>query len=117
MRPLIPVAAVLAAVSCVAAGCAQTTASSSPTASSTAAPTAVPAGKTYTTAETPIGDLLADPAAKAVLDKDLPGFSSNPNIGKASSMTLRQLQPFAHDKITDQVLSEIDADFAKLPPK
>jgi hypothetical protein len=115
MRPLILVAALLAVASPMISGCAHTTASSASVAPAAAAP--APTGKTYSTADTTIGDLLADPAAKAVIDKHIPGFSDNPNIGKASSMTLRQIQPFAHDKITDEVLKAIDADFANLPAK
>lgn len=79
------------------------------------APAAAATG--YTTADTTIGTLLDDPAAKAVLVKHLPGFADNPQIDMARSMTLKQIQAFAADQITDAKLAEIDADLAKLPPK
>ena len=44
---------------------------------------------------TPIGELAADPAAKAVLDKELPGVTQHPAYDQFKGMTLRQLQPMA----------------------
>ena len=71
----------------------------------------------YTTAETDIGTLLDDPAAKAVLDKFLPGFSANDQVSMARPMTLKAIQQFSPDQFTDKVLADIDADLAKLPEK
>lgn len=70
-----------------------------------------------TTADTAIGDILADPAAKAVLDKHIPGLSDSPQIGMASGMTLRAIQPMAGDMITVAMLDAVDIDLAKLSPK
>ena len=82
------------------------------------ATTAAPAAaKHYTTQDTTIGDLLADPAAKAVIDKRIPGFSDNPSISMTAGMTLRALQQFAPDKITDDILKSIDADLSSVPAK
>jgi para-nitrobenzyl esterase len=71
----------------------------------------------YTVADTDIGTLLDDPAARAVLDKHIPGFSKGGRVNMARSRTLRSLKPFAPDTITDQVLADIDADLAALPVK
>jgi para-nitrobenzyl esterase len=79
-------------------------------------PPATPA-KTYSVEDSTIGDLLDDPAAKAVLDKDLPGFASNPQIDMARSMTLKQIQQYAADQLTDAKLAVVQADLNKLPPK
>ena len=79
-----------------------------------AAPAAAPA---YSTSETSIGDLLDNPATKAVVDKHLPGFAGNPQIDMARGMTLKQIQQFAGDAITDDALVKIDADLAKVPAK
>ena len=79
-----------------------------------AAPAAVTAAKPYTTATTNIGDLLADPASKAIVDAHIPGFSANPQIQMASGMTLRAVQQMAPDKVTNEMLDGIDADLAKL---
>lgn len=80
------------------------------------APAAV-AAKAYTTADTPIGTLIDDPASKAVLDKFMPGMSTNPQIDMARSMTLKQIQGFSPDSIKDETLAQIDAELAKLPAK
>ena len=72
---------------------------------------------TYSTSATDIGTLLDDPAARAVIDKHIPGFSSGDQIDMARGMTLKAIQQYASDTITDQVLAKIDADLAKLKPK
>lgn len=69
----------------------------------------------YTTADTEIGALLDNPQAKAIIDKHIPGFSANPQIEMARGMTLRAIQAYAADQITDGALTAIDADLAKLP--
>jgi hypothetical protein len=79
-----------------------------------AAPAAKPA---FTTADTDIGTLLDTPAAKAILDKLLPGFSSNEQVAMARGMTMRAVQQFAPDRITTEALDQIDAELAKLPAK
>ncbi len=71
----------------------------------------------YTTADTDIGTLLDDPAARAVVDKHIPGFSAGDQVDMARTMTLKAIQQFAPDMITDQVLTDIDADLAKLSVK
>ncbi|HEX7821676.1 MAG TPA: hypothetical protein VF463_13790 [Sphingobium sp.] len=89
------------------------------TAAKPAAPAApaAPVAKHLTTTDTAIGDLLADPAAKAVIDKHIPGLSDSPQIGMASGMTLRAIQPMAGDMITVPMLDAVDTDLAKLPSK
>ena len=71
----------------------------------------------YSTADTDIGTLLDDPAARAVVDKHLPGFSSRDQIDMARSMSLKGIQQYDPDNITDKALAAIDADLAKLPVK
>jgi Cytochrome P450 len=71
----------------------------------------------YSTADTKIGALLADPAAKAVLDKYFPGVSSDKRISMAKGMTLRAVQKFAPDKFTTEALDAADAELAPLPVK
>jgi cytochrome P450 len=71
----------------------------------------------YSTADTNIGALLADPAAKAVLDKYFPGVSSDKRISMAKGMTLRAVQKFAPDKFTTEALDAADAELAPLPVK
>jgi hypothetical protein len=71
----------------------------------------------YSTADTDIGTLIDTPATKAVLDKYMPGFSSNEQIGMARGMTLRAIQPMASDQIKEETLNQIDAELAKLKAK
>ncbi|WP_395397166.1 hypothetical protein WBP07_31325 [Novosphingobium sp. BL-8A] len=80
-----------------------------------AAPSAPAAAPAYSTATTPIGDLLDNPATKAVLVKDVPALVSNPQIDMARGMTLKQVQAYAADTLTDDVLAKIDADLARVP--
>jgi hypothetical protein len=79
--------------------------------------TAPDAKATYSTATTDIGTLLDDPAARAVLDKHVPQISHGDQIDLARSMTLRDLQQYSPDVLTDKVLAEVDADLANLPAK
>jgi hypothetical protein len=83
-----------------------------------AEPAAAPAAaKPLNTQDTTIGELLENPAAKAIIDKHIPGLSENAQIGMAGGMTLRAIQPMAGDKIPVEALDAIDADLAKLPVK
>lgn len=78
------------------------------------APAPAPAAA-FSTASTDIGTLIDNAVTKAVLDKHMPGFSDNPQIAMARAMTLKQIQGFASDMITDEKLAAIDADLSKLP--
>jgi para-nitrobenzyl esterase len=83
------------------------------------APTATPAANAahYSTSSTEIGALLDDPAAKALLDKYIPGMTGNPQVDMARAMTLKDIQQYSPDLITDKVLTDLDAEFAKIPAK
>jgi len=69
------------------------------------------------TATTTIGEILDTPAAKAVVDKHLPSVFANPQIRMARPLTLKGLQRFAKETISDDALAVIDKDFAALPAK
>lgn len=107
MRAFAVAALLLSAVAAPAAAFAQTT----------PAAAAAPAATGYSVEDTDIGTLLDDPAAKAVLDKHMPGFSTKDQIDMARSMTLKSVQQYAPDMITDKVLSDIQVDLSKLPVK
>ena len=72
------------------------------------------APSSYSTGATKIGALLADPAAKAILDKYFPGVSSDSRISMAKAMTLRTVQKFAPELFTAEALDAVDAELAKL---
>ena len=85
--------------------------------STLSAPVLAADAKVMSTAETTIGDLLANPDSKAIVDKYMPGFSGNPQIEMAKGTTFKQIQQFAPDQIKDELLAKIDADLTKLPAK
>ena len=71
---------------------------------------------TYSVQETEVGTLLDDPAAAAVLEKHMPGFTTNEKISMARGFTLTSLAALV-PSITDKILADIDQDLKKLPPK
>ncbi len=71
---------------------------------------------TFSTTTSTIGDILANPDAKAVLVKDVPEIVTD-QLSRASSLTLDNLKQYVPDKLTPEVLAQIDADFAKIPAK
>ena len=60
-----------------------------------------------------MGELLADPGAKAVLMKEIPEIAGNPQMEQAKGMSLRSLQQFA-PMLDDAKLATIDGELAKL---
>jgi hypothetical protein len=80
-----------------------------------AAPAAAaePAKAVPSTMSTTIGELLDNPATKAIVEKHLPGFSSHPQIDMARSLSLKAVQAYA-PQITDDILAKIEAELAAL---
>lgn len=113
MRIYLPAVAALAVV--LAAPVAAEPAKPAPPAETKApAPAAAAATTKYSTADTEIGALLDDPAAKAIVEKHIPGMTTNPQVDMARAMTLKDIQAYAPDEVTDERLAAIDADLAKL---
>jgi para-nitrobenzyl esterase len=75
------------------------------------------AAQPLTTSATQIGVLLDDPSAKAILVKYIPQLANNAQIAMARNLTLKQIQAYAGDQLTDETLGKIDWDLSKLPPK
>lgn len=71
----------------------------------------------WSTATTPLADLLANPETKAVLEKHLPGISTNPEVEPVKGLSLKAIQPYAPDRLPDALLAAIDVDLAKVPAK
>lgn len=71
----------------------------------------------YSTSGTTLGDLLDDPAASAVLQKHLPEIVNGEGVDMARGMTLKALQGYAADKVTDEKLKAIDAELSRIPAK
>ncbi len=68
----------------------------------------------YTSITTPLGKMLDDPAARAVLDRQIPDVIKGEQIGMARGVTLEALQSYV-PALTDAKLKAIDADLAKVP--
>jgi hypothetical protein len=91
------------------------TAQTAPAPAASSAPAAAPAASAAKfNLDTPIQDILANPAAKAVLDKDLPGLTSLPQLEMIKGLSLRQLQPYSDGKLTDEVLAKAETDLAAI---
>ncbi len=72
------------------------------------------AARHYSTATTPIGTLLDDAAARAIVDRHLPKLSADRRIFFARKLTLRAIQPMSQGEITVRQLAAIDADLKRL---
>jgi len=70
----------------------------------------------FSVATSTIGDLLDNPAAKAVFVKYLPAVASDPQIDQGRGMTLPEIVQYVPD-LTPDKLAAIDADLKALPPQ
>jgi hypothetical protein len=75
---------------------------------------ATPASTAKFSTNTPIQDIVADPAAKAIFEKDLPGVTAMPEFESFKAMSLRALQPYSNGKLTDELLTKMDTDLAAI---
>ncbi|MBC9033255.1 hypothetical protein IAG41_12725 [Sphingomonas sp. JC676] len=65
--------------------------------------------------DTPIETIVADEKAKAVLATSLGAdVTANPAYESFKAMSLRQVQPFAPDKLTDELLKKVETDLAAI---
>jgi len=68
----------------------------------------------YNSLTTPLGVLLDDPAARAVLDRQIPDVVGSPQINMARGLTLAALQSYL-PQLTEAKLNQIDTELATLP--
>ncbi|CAN5330321.1 hypothetical protein BH09PSE2_BH09PSE2_14020 [soil metagenome] len=64
------------------------------------------------TTDTPIETIAADPAGKAILDKDMPGLTSHPAYDQFKAMSLKAVQPMSQGAISDEALAKVATDLA-----
>jgi hypothetical protein len=83
----------------------------------TAAVPALAADPAYSTTTTDIGTLMDNPETKAVLEKIIPEVIANPQFEMARPMTLKAVQIYAAEALTDEKLAAIDAELAKIAAK
>jgi|JI10StandDraft_1071094.scaffolds.fasta_scaffold1308659_1 para-nitrobenzyl esterase len=79
-----------------------------------ASPAATAGAPAFSTDETTIGDLLDNKATNEVLIKYLPEIVSSDQIDLARNMTLRQIQQYSPDELTDAKLAEVDKALSEL---
>ena len=83
------------------------------TAVTSAATTSAPADKGLSV-DSPIVDIAAHPEGKKVLDANLPMLTTHEAYESFKGMSLKELQPLSGGVITDEALTKIAADLAKL---
>ena len=66
------------------------------------------------TLDTPIHDLIANPATRAVLDRNMPGLSTDENLPKFDRLGLRAFQPLTGGQLTGPMLVQMAKDLAKI---
>jgi hypothetical protein len=65
--------------------------------------------------DTPVEKLMTDPAAVAVLNKDLPGLLTAPEFSMFKSMSLKQLQQASGGDLSMVDLDKTETDLQALP--
>lgn len=90
-------------------------------------PSQVPAGKalseqrstkkdnTALSISSTMRELLADESAKAILDRHLPGMSSDPQLQQAMGMSLKQVASYSQGAMSNGMLKTIDEELHGLP--
>ena len=64
----------------------------------------------------PVADLCARPAARAVVERDLPGLTGRPEYVFFKHMSLRQLQAASGGRMTSAELEQVSDDLGAQPP-
>ena len=67
------------------------------------------------TTDSNVGELLADPRAKAIVLKYAPGLIGGPEVALIANVPFKQLAQYPQTKVTPDMLTKIDADLAKEP--
>lgn len=64
--------------------------------------------------DTPVETLIANRRSKAVLDRGMPGLSSDKNLPKFSKLSLRQLAPLSGGRLTPELLEKVGAELSAI---
>lgn len=70
---------------------------------------------TKLTTDSNVGELLADPRAKAIVLKYAPDLVGGPEIALIANVPFKQLAQYPQTKVTTDMLTKIDADLSKEP--
>jgi hypothetical protein len=66
------------------------------------------------TVDTPIAQLLADYRSKAVLDRDMPGLSSDKNLDRFKPLSLSKLAPMSGGRLSPELLEKVGKHLAEI---
>jgi hypothetical protein len=61
-----------------------------------------------------LGELIANEATKAILEKHLPGMSNHPQLAMAKGMSLKMIAAFPQAGLTPDKLKAIDEELQKV---
>jgi hypothetical protein len=92
-----------------------------PASTAASAPASAPASTTVSppvpaySRDTPVEKMTSDPAAVAVLNKDLPGLLTAPEFTIFKSMSLKQLQRASGGDLSEVDVAKAEADLQALP--
>ncbi|KZE10967.1 MULTISPECIES: hypothetical protein [Sphingomonas] len=82
-------------------------------ASAQTAPAPAPAAAKLTI-DSSIETIAANPKGKAILDAQFPGMLAHESYPMFKGMSLKQVQPYAQGRITDEQVAKVAAELAKL---
>ncbi len=71
----------------------------------------------YSSLITPLGQMLDDPAAKAILERHVAPLVNSDQIGMARGQTLSALATYVPQMLSREMLAQIDEELARLPKK
>lgn len=66
------------------------------------------------TIDTPLEQMIAIPAAKAIIDKDVPGLTTHPMFDQFKKMSLREVQPYTQGQLSDEALKQVSVDLTTI---
>jgi YVTN family beta-propeller protein len=75
------------------------------------------AGQRFSVDTTPLGELLDNAEARAVVTRHVPTIVDNPQIGAMRGMTLSVIRIMGSGMVSEAQLKAIEADLAKLPAR
>jgi len=74
-----------------------------------------PSGQHALTVDASIGELMDNPASRAVLQRIVPLLANSPQIAAARNLPLRAIAQYAPTVLTDPIMKQIDSELARTP--
>jgi len=79
------------------------------------APAAPAAAAKFSVQTSTLGQLLADPATKAILTKDFPEIVNHPQLDQGLDLTLPEVVQYLPDVVTPEKMAAMDVELKALP--